>query len=91
MTTHPADASIGTAKPDSHLELLLRNLAGAEGLVQALLRVDLGARINVDLSTGSLDIEGRFWKEDVIRAIEALGCYVISVESKPRYAIRLAV
>jgi hypothetical protein len=91
MSTHLADTSSGTAKPDSRLELLLRNLAGADGLVQALLRIDLGARINVDMSTGSLDIEGRFWEEDVISAIEALGCYIISVESKPRYAIRLAV
>ncbi|OGT60271.1 MAG: hypothetical protein A3E01_15680 [Gammaproteobacteria bacterium RIFCSPHIGHO2_12_FULL_63_22] len=79
----------GVSKPDSHLEVLLGNLAtGDSRLVQALLRVDLGARINVDSSAGSIDIEGRFRREDVILAIEALGYFIVSIEAKPRSPMR---
>lgn len=75
-------------KPDSHLEVVLGNLASSDArLVQALLRVDLGARINVDASAGSVDIEGRFLMEDVVRAIETLGYRVLSVEPRPRSAM----
>ena len=56
--------------------------------MQALLRVDLGARINLDPAVGSVDIEGRFLKEDVVMAIEALGYYIVSVEPKPRSILK---
>lgn len=81
--------SPGPAKPDSHLEVVLGNLAGGDSrLVQALLRVDLGARINVDAAVGSIDIEGRFLLEDVVRAIETLGYLVVSVEPRPRSTMK---
>jgi hypothetical protein len=76
-------------KPDSHLELTLA-LPGTDEseLVRALLRVDLGARINVDMESMSISIEGRFWKDDVIGAIKALGCRVASVNERPRSVMR---
>lgn len=75
-------------KPDLHLELVLaRSGIGESELVRALLRVDLGARINVDLEALSVSIEGRFWKDDVIGAIKALGCRVASVNERPRSVV----
>ena len=77
------------AKPDSHLELMLAQPGTDESeLVRALLRVDLGARINIDMEHMSVSIEGRFWKDDVIDAIKALGCRVASVSERPRSVMR---
>ena len=76
------------SKPDSHLELMLAQPGTGENeLVRALLRVDLGARINVDMENLSVAIEGRFWKDDVVGAIKALGCGVVSVSERPRSAV----
>lgn len=78
-----------TTKPDSHLQLMLAQPGTGESeLVRALLRVDLGARINVDMENLSVSIEGRFWKDDVIGAIKALGCHVASVSERPRSVVR---
>lgn len=80
---------MNATKPDSHLELMLAQLSiGENELVRALLRVDLGARINVDMENRSVSIEGRFWKDDVIGAIKALGCRVASVSERPRSVVR---
>ena len=77
------------AKPDSHLELVLANaMAGERDLVLALLGVDLGARINVDMAKQRIFIEGRFWKDDVVSAIELVGGHVASVNERPR-SVRL--
>lgn len=76
-------------KPDLHLELVLAQPGTGESeLVRALLRVDLGARISVDMEALSVSIEGRFWKDDVIGAIKALGCRVASVNERPRSVAR---
>lgn len=76
-------------KPDSHLALVLAQPGTGESeIVRALLRVDLGARINVDMENLSISIEGRFWKDDVISAIKALGCRVASVSERPRSVVR---
>ena len=76
-------------KPDSHLELTLAQPGtGESDLVRALLRVDLGARISVDMETLSVSIEGRFWKDDIISAIKARGCRVASVSERPRSVVR---
>jgi hypothetical protein len=68
--------------------MLAQPAAEESELVRALLRVDLGARINVDMQSLSVSIEGRFWKDDVIHAVKALGFRVASVIEKPRSAVR---
>src|SRR5688572_28816540 len=83
------DPAMTPTKPDSHLELVLAQPGTGESeLIRALLRVDLGARISVDMENLSVSIEGRFWKEDVISAIKALGCRVASVNERPRSVAR---
>lgn len=71
-------------KPDSHLVLEVSGLRDGREVVDALLRVDLGARINVDTNAGRVRIEGRFWKEEVVTAIERLGCTLDRVAERPR-------
>jgi hypothetical protein len=79
---------MNTRKPDSHLELTLATTTAEEGeLLRALLRVDLGARIQIDLQRRSVRIEGRFWGDDVISAIEATGCHVDAVNERPRTVV----
>lgn len=75
-------------KPDTHLELTLANAAAEEAdLLRALLRVDLGARIQIDLQRRNVRIEGRFWGDEVVNAIEATGCHVDSVNERPRTVV----
>ncbi|MFC3816275.1 hypothetical protein [Lysobacter sp. GCM10012299] len=83
---------MSTKKPDSHLELTLATTAAEEAeLLRALLRVDLGARIQIDLQRRSVRIEGRFWGDDVVSAIEATGCQVDSVNVRPRTVVLATV
>jgi phage baseplate assembly protein gpV len=76
-------------RPDCHLTLQFDNFPGpAEALTRALLRVDLGARIQPDAAAGTVDMEGRFCKEEAIAAIRSLGCRLIRVEEhapSPRF------
>lgn len=70
-------------RPDCHLRLEFDNFRGpAEALTRALLQVDLGARIRSDAATGTIDMEGRFWKEEAIAAVRSLGCRLIRVEER---------
>ncbi|UNK49802.1 hypothetical protein MNR01_01830 [Lysobacter sp. S4-A87] len=79
-------------KPDAHLELTLATARADESeLLRALLRVDLGARIQIDLARRSVRIEGRFWGDDVVSAIEATGCHVDSVNERPRTMVLATV
>lgn len=71
-------------KPESHLALVVGGLRSEREIVDALLRVDLGARINVDAKAGRVRIEGRFWREDIVTAIERLGCSLDGIEERPR-------
>ncbi|HEY5850302.1 MAG TPA: hypothetical protein VIT62_06005 [Lysobacter sp.] len=76
------------SKPHSHLELVLANPDAEESeLVRALLRVDLGARIHIDMQQRSVRIEGRFWGDDVVSAIEATGCQVDAINERPRTVV----
>ncbi len=52
-------------------------------LVGALLRVDLGARISVEPQNGRVHMEGRFWKHEVIVAIERQGYRLRGWEERP--------
>ncbi|MFC5594617.1 hypothetical protein [Lysobacter niastensis] len=52
-------------------------------LIGALLRVDLGARIRVDHVAGRVQMEGRFWKHEVIAAIERQGYRLRGWEERP--------
>ncbi|MGO4222187.1 hypothetical protein AB4Y64_10085 [Lysobacter sp. TAF61] len=75
-------------KPDAHLELTLASATAAESeLLRALLRVDLGARIQIDMQRRNVRIEGRFWGDDVVSAIEAIGCQIDSVHERPRTVV----
>lgn len=70
--------------PDCHLVLEVEGLDNrARTLVDAVLRMDLGARIKPDTISGKVDIEGRFWKEDVITAVQELGYRLTQVEDRP--------
>ena len=71
-------------KPDCHLLLEIDGLGDRpRPFVEALLRVDLGARIKQDIARGIVDIEGRFHKEEVLAALRALGCIPRRVEERP--------
>lgn len=70
-------------KPDCHLVLEVLDVgARVQALVDALLRVDLGARIKPDPVAGTIDIEGRFRKEDVAEAVRRLGLHLARMEVK---------
>lgn len=70
--------------PDCHLVLEVDNLGSrARALVDAVLRVDLGARVKPNTESGKVDIEGRFWKEDVIATLMELGYRLAHVEERP--------
>ena len=71
-------------KPDCHLLLEIDDLGNrSRALLDALLRIDLGARIKPDLGRGIVDIEGRFHKEDVLAALRTVGCGLRRVEERP--------
>lgn len=73
-----------TRAPDCHLVLEVDNLGNrARGLVDAILRVDLGARVKPDAVSGKVDIEGRFWKEDLIATLMEMGYRLTYVEERP--------
>ena len=70
--------------PDCHLLLEIEGLESVQRpVVDALLRLDLGARIRADTAHATLDIEGRFHQADVVALIHALGCRVRRVEERP--------
>jgi hypothetical protein len=55
----------------------------ARALIDAALRVDLGARIKPDAERGKVNIEGRFCKEDVIATLKEMGYRLTHVEERP--------
>lgn len=57
----------------------LRERDGARGITGALLRVDIGARINFDLEAGLVRIEGRLTVDDATEAIKREGFRVAAV------------
>ena len=70
--------------PDCHLLLEEQDLSGlARPLVDAVLRIDLGARITPDATRGTVQVEGRFRKAEVIAAASRIGCEVLRVEERP--------
>lgn len=70
-------------KPDCHLLLSIDGLAPRSSeLVEALLRVDLGARIQMDPTNGLVRVEGRFWKVEVLQALQTLGFSIEHVEEQ---------
>ena len=70
--------------PDCHLLLEVHDLSGlARPLVDAVLRIDLGARITPDATRGTVQVEGRFRKTEVIAAARRIGCEVLRVEERP--------
>lgn len=70
--------------PDCHLLLEVHDLSAlARPLVDAVLRIDLGARITPNAAHGTVEIEGRFRKAEVIAAARGIGCEVLRVEERP--------
>jgi hypothetical protein len=70
--------------PDCHLLLEIEGLERMQRpIVDALLRLDLGARIRADSANATLDAEGRFRKADVVALIHALGCRVRRIDERP--------
>ncbi|MGH8085399.1 MAG: hypothetical protein ACREPV_09000 [Lysobacter sp.] len=70
--------------PNCHLLFEVDGLGGrTRALVDALLRVDLGARVKLDATTGEVDVEGWFRKEDVSAAVLDLGYRLIRMEERP--------
>lgn len=53
-------------------------------LMEALLRIDLGARIQINALAGQIEVEGRFEKQDACTAIERMGLHLVRVEERPR-------
>ncbi|RDZ29277.1 hypothetical protein [Lysobacter silvisoli] len=78
--------------PDRHLLLKVDNLGErVRTLMDALLRVDLGARIKPDTARGAIDIEGWFRDEDVVAAVLGVGGRLSGVEVRPPTSKRLAL
>lgn len=72
-------------KPDCHLLIEARPIVGrVRALMDALLRVDLGARIQINALAGEIEVEGRFDKDDACTAIERLGLHLARVQERPR-------
>lgn len=70
--------------PDRHLLLEIEGLESVQRpIVDALLRLDLGARIRADTAHATLDIEGRFHQADVVALLHAHGCRVRRIEERP--------
>lgn len=70
--------------PDRHLLLEIEGLESVQRpIVDALLRLDLGARIRADTAHATLDIEGRFHQADVVALLHAQGCRVRRIEERP--------
>ena len=69
---------------ECHLLLEVENLTSVRhALVDALLRVDLGARIKTDATTGAVDIEGWFRREDVIAATTRVNGRLKQIVERP--------
>ncbi len=69
--------------PNCHLLLTIGDIASRRHeLIDALLRVDLGARIQADPASGHVSMEGRFRKADALLAIRQLGFSVAHVEER---------
>jgi hypothetical protein len=57
----------------------IRDDAGTSSITNALLKVDLGARINFNLEARLVRIAGRLTVDDAMAAIERCGFKVVSV------------
>lgn len=69
---------------DCHLMLKADNLgARIRPLIEALLRVDLGARIKPDPRHDAIDIEGRFRPQDIAAAVQQAGATLLGIEVRP--------
>lgn len=70
-------------KPDCHLLLSIDDLASrSRELVDALLRVDLGARVQTDPAKGLVRVEGRFWKAEMLQTLHRLNFAIADVEEQ---------
>ena len=76
--------AMGARKPDRHLVLELAAFAGrARSLVDALLRVDIGARIDVDEAANRVVVEGRFDDAELMATLAASAFRLVGMEDRP--------
>ena len=76
--------TLGAHKQDRHLVLELAAVAGrARALIDALLRVDIGARIDVDESANRVVVEGRFDTAELSATLAASAFRLVGMEDRP--------
>ena len=71
-------------RQDRHVVLELAAFGGrARSLVEALLRVDIGARIDVDEGANRVVVEGRFDNTELMATLAASAFRLVVIEDRP--------